>query len=166
MTTIYDFTMTLADGSQQPLAAYRGKTLLVVNTATKCGFAPQFSELEDLYQRYHDAGLVVLGFPSNQFKQELSSGEAAAEACRTTYGVSFPMSQLIAVNGPKTDPIFHYLKLQAPTSLGHSIKWNFTKFLVHPDGTTVERFAPKTSPKKMVSEIEVALAKVGPAIIK
>ncbi|MGO2722636.1 MAG: glutathione peroxidase [Lactobacillus sp.] len=166
MTTIYDFTMTLDDGSQQPLAAYRGKTLLVVNTATKCGFAPQFSELEDLYQRYHDEGLVVLGFPSNQFKQELSSSAAAAEACRTTYGVSFPMSQLIAVNGPETDPIFHYLKQQAPTSLGRSIKWNFTKFLVHPDGITVERFAPKTSPKKMVGEIVAALAEVSPATIK
>ncbi|TYQ46879.1 glutathione peroxidase, partial [Enterococcus faecium] len=112
--SIYNFETTLEDGTVYSLKKYAGKPIIIVNTATKCGLAPQFKQLEELYQAYQTQGLVILGFPSNQFKQELDSATEAAEACKTTYGVTFPMHQLIDVNGENTDPLFTYLKNEAP----------------------------------------------------
>lgn len=154
---LYDFQATLENGDTYSLNKYRGQPLVIVNTATKCGFTPQFKQLEELYQRYKDQGLVVLGFPSNQFKQELATGSEAAKACRTTYGVTFPMHSMTVVNGEHADPLFKFLKHEAPGVLGEAIKWNFCKFLVDRDGNVVERFAPKTNPEKMIPAIEKVL---------
>lgn len=155
--TIYDFEVTTADSTIYSLEKYRGKILIIVNTATKCGFAPQFTELEALYQRYKAQGLVVLGFPSNQFKQELDSATDAQATCRLDYGVTFPMHQLVTVNGSQAAPIFHYLTQEAPGTLGKSIKWNFTKFLIDQNGQVIARYAPKTTPEKMIPAIEELL---------
>lgn len=152
--SVYDYNVTLEDGTTYSLNKYRGQPLVIVNTATKCGFAPQFKRLEELYQQFQADGLVILGFPSNQFKQEVTSSEAAAQACRTTYGVSFPMHAINNVNGEKALPLFDYLTQQAPGAIGSAIKWNFTKFLINRDGHVVRRYAPKTNPLKMVTEIE------------
>ena len=123
-----------------------------------CGYAPQFGELEKLYKKYKDKGLVILGFPSNQFKQELETASQAAQACQLTYGVTFPMHQLVAVNGKNTDPLFKYLKENSKGMLGSStIKWNFTKFLVDKEGNVVKRYAPKTEPKDLEEDIEDVL---------
>ncbi|KRM92099.1 glutathione peroxidase [Liquorilactobacillus cacaonum] len=157
MTNIYDYSATLENGTSYNLEKYHGKVLLLVNTATKCIFAPQFSQLEDLYQKYQKDGLEILGFPSNQFKQELSSSQQAAQACQTTYGVTFPMHQLANVNGKDANPIFTYLKDAAPGTFGKSIKWNFTKFLIGTDGQVVKRYAPKTKPKDIAADIESLL---------
>lgn len=157
MTNIYDYSATLENGTSYNLEKYHGKVLLLVNTATKCIFAPQFSQLEDLYQKYQKDGLKILGFPSNQFKQELSSSQQAAQACQTTYGVTFPMHQLANVNGKDANPIFTYLKDAAPGTFGKSIKWNFTKFLIGTDGQVVKRYAPKTKPKDIAADIESLL---------
>lgn len=154
LMSIYDFQVTLEDGESYSLERYKGQPVIIVNTATKCGLSGQFKELEELYQKYKEQGLIVLGFPSNQFKQELDSAEESAEACRLTYGVQFPMHQMTVVNGKETDPLFSHLKAQAPGALGKSIKWNFTKFLVSPDGNHIERFSPQTSPEKMTDSIE------------
>ena len=156
--SIYDFEVTLEDGSKYSLNKYKGRPMLIVNTATKCGFAPQFDGLDALYKKYQKAGLIVLGFPSNQFKQELADGHAAAEACRMKYGVSFPMHQLIKVNGQQRAPLFKYLKTEAPGELGKSIKWNFTKFLVDRNGHVVKRFAPKTTPEAIEPAVEELLS--------
>ncbi|MCX7512125.1 redoxin domain-containing protein, partial [Levilactobacillus brevis] len=127
MTMIYDFQETEMSGQPLNLADYRGKVVLIVNTASKCGLAPQLVGLEDLYQRYHSQGLEVLGLPSNQFHQELESDEATSDFCQVHYGVTFPMTKKIQVNGADEDPLFTYLKKTA----GHGrIKWNFTKFLI------------------------------------
>lgn len=131
------------------MSKYRGHPLIIVNTATKCGFAPQFEQLQQLYEQHQDEGLIVLGFPSNQFHQEVADSGEAAEACRMTYGVSFPMHSICDVNGPDALPLFTFLKAQATGALGDNIKWNFTKFLVTADGTVVKRYAPKTNPLKM-----------------
>lgn len=155
--SIYDYEVTLEDGSQYALSKYKGRPMLIVNTATKCGFAPQFDGLEKLYDKFKDQGLVVLGFPSDQFKQELADGHAAAEACRLKYGVSFPMHDLIKVNGKEAAPLFQYLKTQAHGELGKYIKWNFTKFLVDRDGQVVARFAPKTKPEAIEPAVEKLL---------
>ena len=152
--TVYNFDVVKEDGKLYSLATLKGKIIIIVNTATKCGFAPQFEELETLYRTYGDKGLVILGFPSNQFKQEVDSSHEAAEACRLTYGVSFPMHQIIAVNGKNTDPLFKYLKQNTTSPLGSTIKWNFTKFLVGRDGVPVKRYAPKTRPQDMTADIE------------
>lgn len=157
--SIYDYTVKTESGSSYSLAKYRGKVLLIVNTATKCGFAPQFAELQELYADHEAAGLVVLGFPSNQFKQELDSSSEAAESCRTTYGVTFPMHEIADVNGEAASPLFKYLQDEQPGALGKAIKWNFTKFLVDREGNVVERYAPKTTPKKMEPEIMALLNK-------
>ncbi|EOH88927.1 glutathione peroxidase [Enterococcus villorum] len=154
---IYDFTVTLENGTTYSLDKYKGHPMIIVNTATKCGLAPQFEQLEELYERYQSQGLVILGFPSNQFKQEVATASDAAQVCRTTYGVTFPMHQIIDVNGSNADPLFEYLKKQAPGTLSNAIKWNFTKFLVDKDGNVVERFAPKTIPIKMIDSIEAVL---------
>lgn len=151
--SIYEFDVSLEDGQVYSLSRYENQVMLIVNTATKCGFAPQFEELETLYEKYKEKGFVVLGFPSDQFKQELADGSEAAEACRLKYGVSFPMHELIKVNGSETYPLFKYLKSEAPGALGKTIKWNFTKFLVDKNGKVVERYSPKTTPFEIEEEI-------------
>jgi glutathione peroxidase len=147
--SIYDYTVTTESGDTYSMSKYRGHPLIIVNTATKCGFAPQFEQLEQLYEQHKDEGLIVLGFPSDQFHQELDDSGKAAEACRMTYGVSFPMHAICEVNGARALPLFDYLKAQAKGTLGDNIKWNFTKFLVTADGEVVKRYAPKTNPLKM-----------------
>lgn len=156
--SIYDFEATLENGETYKLEKYRGQPMIIVNTATKCGLAPQFEQLEDLYKTYKDQGLVILGFPSNQFKQELEDSGEAAEACRLTYGVTFPMHQICHVNGSDALPLFNYLKEETKGTLGSAIKWNFTKFLVDKNGAVVQRYAPQTSPLKMTEEIEKVLS--------
>ncbi|MGX7197217.1 glutathione peroxidase [Enterococcus olivae] len=155
--SIYNLEVTKVDGTVYSLDKYQGKVLLIVNTASNCGLAPQFEGLESLYQAYQGQGLVLLGFPSDQFKQELTTAGAAEEACRLNYGVTFPMHELISVNGPTAAPLFRYLTKEAPGALGKRIKWNFTKFLVDRQGQVVKRFAPSTPPEKINPEIEKLL---------
>lgn len=155
--TVYDYQVTLESGEEYSLEKYAGKVILIVNTATKCGFAPQFKQLEELYEQYQERGLVVLGFPSDQFHQELDSGNAAAQQCRLTYGVSFPMHELNKVNGEDALSLFNFIKDAAPGAIGNAIKWNFTKFLVDRDGNVVKRYAPKTNPSKIAPDIEKLL---------
>ena len=157
--TIYDYTATLENGETYSMEKYRGKVLVIVNTATKCGLAPQFEDLETIYETYHEKGLEVLGFPSNQFKQELSTSEEAGEACRLTYGVTFPMHEISKVNGDDANPIFSYLVKNTSGVLGSKIKWNFTKFLIDQEGNIVKRYAPKDSSKNMIEDINALLAK-------
>jgi glutathione peroxidase len=158
MTNLYDYSATLENGEQYSLEKYKGDVVLIVNTATKCGFTPQFDGLEKLYQQYKDQGFTVLGFPSNQFKQELASGKEAAEACRLNYGVTFPMHEVVDVNGEKAAPVFKYVTSHAKGLLGsESVKWNFTKFLVDRDGNVVERFASKDKPESLKKSIEKLL---------
>ncbi|MHC5217780.1 glutathione peroxidase [Enterococcus sp. LJL128] len=156
--SIYDFEATLENEETYSLDRYKGQPLIIVNTATKCGLAPQFEQLEELYKTYKNQGLVVLGFPSDQFKQELENGQEAAEACRLTYGVTFPMHQLCRVNGKEALPLFSYLKEETGGTLGSVIKWNFTKFLVNQQGEVVQRYAPQTNPLKMTADIDALLA--------
>ena len=126
--TIYDLSATLENGETYQLDRYKGKTLLIVNTATKCGLAPQFDELQKLYDKYKAEDFVILGFPSNQFKQEVATAEDAAEACRMTYGVSFPMHEIVKINGKDAHPLLKMLTDETKGVLGSAIKWNFTKF--------------------------------------
>ncbi len=157
---IYQFSGVNIKGEEKSLADYQGKVVLIVNTASKCGFTPQFKGLEKLYSKYQDKGLEILGFPCNQFgKQDPGSNEQINEFCELNYGVTFPMFQKIEVNGDNTHPLFKYLKEQAPGLLGTTaIKWNFTKFLVGKDGKVVARFAPKDTPEKIESEVSKLLA--------
>ena len=157
---IYDFETTSIEGKPAHLSTQRGKVLLVVNTASKCGFTPQFAGLEDLWKEYRDKGLVVLGFPSNQFgSQDPGSNDEIASFCEMNYGVSFPMMAKVDVNGDKAHPLWKWLTAEAPGILGtQSIKWNFTKFLVGKDGKVVKRFAPNDSPQSLKGDIEKALA--------
>lgn len=155
--SIYDIHVTLEDGTDYSLARYKGKVLLIVNTASKCGFTPQFEELESLYKKYQDEGLVVLGFPSNQFKQEVATAEEAASQCRLTYGVTFPMHEIVKVNGKEAHPIFDYLTSHSKGFLGSSVKWNFTKFLVNRTGEVVGRFGSADKPSSFEEEIKKAL---------
>ena len=157
--SIYDFTAVKDNGESYSLKEYEGQVLIIVNTATKCGLAPQFKELEELYQQYKDQGLVILGFPSNQFHQEVSDSKEASHACQLTYGVSFPMHEITDVNGEDANPIFKYLTTQTNGVLGSKIKWNFTKFLIDRNGHVVKRFAPIDKPSKMRPEIECLLEK-------
>jgi len=159
MTTAYDFTVRSISGGDVSLADYRDKVLLIVNTASKCGFTPQYEGLETLYRDLKDRGLVVLGFPCNQFGgQEPGSNEEVASFCKLTYDVSFPMFAKIDVNGPNADPLFTWLKEAAPGVLGsEGIKWNFTKFLVDRKGGVVERFASTTTPEGLRQEVEKLL---------
>lgn len=156
MTTVYDFSAVDIAGHETPIAAYRGKVLLIVNTASKCGFTPQYEGLEALYRDLRERGLVILGFPCNQFaSQEPGNAEEIANFCKLTYDVSFPMFAKIDVNGPKASPLFEWLKGEAPGLFGSKgVKWNFTKFLVGPAGKVVKRFAPTTKPEDIRSEIE------------
>ncbi|MBP1039467.1 glutathione peroxidase [Vagococcus sp. BWB3-3] len=157
--TIYDYAATLENGETYSLEKYKGQILIIVNTATKCGLAPQFEDLEKIYETYQDQGLEILGFPSNQFKQELSTSEEASEACRLTYGVTFPMHAISKLSGEDANPIFTYLVDNTTGVLGSKIKWNFTKFLIDQEGNIVKRYAPKDSPKKMIGDIEALLGK-------
>ena len=160
MTTIYDFQAELLEGEQKNLADYQGKVLLVVNTASQCGLTPQFEGLEKLYQDYQQQGLVILGFPCNQFaNQDPSSNEEIGSFCQRNYGVSFPMFAKVDVKGPEAHVIFRYLTREAKGILGSSsIKWNFTKFLVGKDGAVLNRYAPTTKPEALEADIEKALA--------
>jgi glutathione peroxidase len=160
MTSIYDFEARQIDGKTVPLAKYRGKALLIVNTASACGFTPQFGGLEDLHKTYGKKGLVVLGFPCNQFgAQDPGSNDEIAQFCQLNYGVSFPMMAKIDVNGPTADPLYQWLTTEAPGLLGStSIKWNFTKFLIGKDGQVIKRYAPNDEPAKLAKDIEAAVA--------
>jgi len=159
MTSIYDFTCERLNGKPQDLSAYKGQVLLIVNTASKCGFTPQFAGLEETFKDLQDKGLAVLGFPCNQFgKQDPGDNDEIGEFCQINYGVSFPMFAKIDVNGPKADPLYAYLKGEAPGLMGtKNIKWNFTKFLVDREGNVVKRFAPKDSPAAIRKHIEALL---------
>jgi glutathione peroxidase len=160
MTSIYDFEARQMDGSTVPLKQYQGKALLIVNTASACGFTPQFGGLEALHKTYGARGLVVLGFPCNQFgSQDPGSNEQIAQFCQLNYGVSFPMMAKIEVNGPGADPLYQWLTAEAPGLLGSkAIKWNFTKFLVGKDGKVIRRYAPNDKPEGMAKDVEAALA--------
>ena len=150
---IYDIPVKTEKGEQYELDRYKGQVMMIVNTASKCGFTNQFSELEELYEKYKEEGFVVLGFPSDQFKQELSSSEDAAEFCRMDYGVTFPMHEMIKVNGAEAHPLFKQLSSEAKGLLGQSVKWNFTKFLVDRDGNVIKRYAPQDNPRKAETDI-------------
>ena len=164
MTSLYDLAPRSADGAPYPLAQHRGKVLLIVNTASKCGFTPQYEGLEALWRRHRTEGLVVLGFPCNQFgAQEPGDAEEISRFCSLTYDVSFPLMSKVAVNGPETDPVFGYLKSEKRGLLGTAgIKWNFTKFLVGRDGRVIGRYPPQTKPADLDGEIAKALAEPAP----
>lgn len=158
--TVYDFEVETLDGQTQSLREYEGKVLLVVNTASKCGFTPQYAGLEELYQKFKGAGFVVLGFPCNQFgEQEPGSSSEIAGFCETNYGVTFPLFAKVEVNGENAHPMYNYLKTALPGILGsEGIKWNFTKFLVDRRGRPVERFSPQTRPEALERIIKSRLA--------
>lgn len=157
--SIYQFEVNDIKGNTVPLSNFEGKTLLIVNTASKCGFTPQYKGLEALYEKHKDNGLVILGFPCNQFgKQEPGSNDEIAEFCDLTFKVSFPMFSKVDVNGVDADPLYNYLKEEATGMLGSkAIKWNFTKFLVNKEGKVIKRFAPKDKPESIEKEIESIL---------
>ena len=156
--SVHDFSVSWIHGTQTPLSTYQGRPLLLVNTATKCGLAGQFQELEAIYQTYKDQGLEVIGFPCNQFmNQEPGSNEEVLEACQVNFGVTFPLTQKIDVNGSHEDPLFTYLKTEKKGLMGPQIKWNFTKFLIGKDGQVIRRVAPQVSPNTMIKDIEKAL---------
>ena len=158
MSTFHQLSATSLSGELISMADYAGKLVLVVNTASHCGFTPQYAGLEKLYKKYADQGLVVLGFPCNQFgKQEPGGAEDIARTCHINYGVSFPMFAKVEVNGGATHPVFRYLKDELPGVLGGRIKWNFTKFLIGRDGKPLKRFAPIATPEKMEAAILAAL---------
>jgi len=159
MTSLYDFSAQTLDGKPAPLSAYQGKVVLIVNTASKCGFTPQYEGLEALWRDYKDKGLTILGFPCNQFgAQEPGNAEEIASFCSLTYDVSFPMMAKIDVNGPQTDPLYGFLKHEKKGLLGsESIKWNFTKFLVDKTGKVVARFGPMDTPQALKGAIEKLL---------
>lgn len=152
--SIYDFTLKDTFGDEIALSDYRGKVLLIVNTASKCGFTPQFEGLEKLYKELSDKGFVVLGFPSNQFaNQDPGTNEDIRNFCLLNYGVTFPMFEKIDVNGENASPLYKFLKSQKGGMLGDNIKWNFTKFLVDKDGNVVKRYAPTVEPKDIKEDI-------------
>jgi len=159
MSDLYSIPVTAQDGRETTLEEHRGKVLLVVNTASKCGFTPQYKGLEGLYEQYRERGLEVLGFPCNQFgQQEPGSDDEIKEFCELNFGVSFPLYSKVDVNGPGAHPLFAELKQRAPGILGtEGIKWNFTKFLVNRDGEVVKRFAPKDKPEALAADIEALL---------
>ncbi len=159
MTSIYQFEAELLDGKNKSFADYEGKVLLIVNTASKCGFTPQFSGLEKLYEKYKDQGFEVLGFPCNQFGgQDPGSNEQIGAYCQKNYGVNFPMFAKVDVKGPEAHILFRYLTNNSKGILGNGIKWNFTKFLIGRDGKVLNRFAPTTKPEDLESEIVAALS--------
>ncbi|HLR03449.1 MAG TPA: glutathione peroxidase [Virgibacillus sp.] len=156
--SIYDFSAKTIDGEEKSLGDYKGKTLLIVNTASKCGFTPQYEGLENLYQTYKDQDFAVLGFPCNQFNnQDPGTDDEISEFCQKNYGVSFPMFSKIDVNGENAHPLFKYLTSEEKGMVTKNIKWNFTKFLVNKDGDVVDRFAPQTKPENIKKDIEAVL---------
>jgi glutathione peroxidase len=159
-TEVWGFEAQSIDGKRVRLDQYKGKVLLIVNTASQCGFTPQFAGLETLWEAYKDQGLVVLGFPSNEFgAQDPGTDDQIASFCQLNYGVNFPMMSKIQVNGASAHPLYRWLTRAAPGLLGSTaIKWNFTKFLVGRDGRTIKRYAPQDTPQRMVEDIEAALA--------
>ena len=160
MNTVYDFEALQINGQSVPLSQFKGKVMLIVNTASACGFTPQFAGLEALHQTYGPQGLVVLGFPCNQFgAQDAGTNAEIAEFCQLNYGVSFPMMAKIEVNGTGAHPLYQWLCVEAPGLLGSkSIKWNFTKFLVGKEGAVLKRYAPTETPASLAHDIEAALA--------
>lgn len=158
MPNLYEFSAHKPNGELVDFSTLQGKTVLIVNTATKCGFAPQFEGLETLHQQYKEKGLVVLGFPCDQFAhQEPVSDSDMTEFCKVNHGVTFPLMEKIKVNGKDAHPLYVWLKEQAPGKLGGTIKWNFTKFLVEKDGKTVHRYAPTDVPSSLAPKIEEVL---------
>ncbi len=160
MSSIHDFEALSIDGKPVSLAQFKGKPLLIVNTASACGFTPQFGGLEKLHKTYGERGLVVLGFPCNQFgSQDSGSNDEIASFCQLNYGVTFPMMEKVNVNGTEAHPLYQWLTAEAPGLLGSkAIKWNFTKFLVGKDGRVIKRYAPQDAPEKLAADIEAALA--------
>ncbi len=159
MPSLTDFTATTIDGREQPLSDYADRVVLVVNTASACGFTPQLAGLEELHQGYRDQGLAVLGFPCNQFgNQDPGSNDEISDFCQLNYGVSFPMFGKVEVNGDDAHPLFSWLRQEQGGVLGDAIKWNFTKFLVGRDGQVIRRYAPTTKPEQLGDDIEAALS--------
>jgi len=157
---IYDFSAKLNDGKEKKLSAYKGKVLLIVNTASRCGNTPQYKGLQQLYDQYRDRGFEVLAFPCNQFgHQEPGSDEDIAEFCEVNYSVEFPLFSKIEVNGENAHPLYKFLKSEKGGLLGDAIKWNFTKFLVDKQGNVIDRYAPMTQPRSIARDIEQQLAK-------
>jgi glutathione peroxidase len=158
MTTLYNLTAKRINGEEQSLSDYQGQVLLIVNTASKCGFTPQFEGLQSLYDRYKDRGFTILGFPCNQFGNQDPGDESEISSfCQLNYGVTFPMFAKVDVKGPNAHPLFQHLTQQAPGFLTKTIKWNFTKFLIDREGRVVDRFAPTTKPEEIAAEIEKLL---------
>jgi glutathione peroxidase len=158
VSTIHDFTARTIDGVDQPLSDYKGKALLVTNVASKCGFTPQYAGLENLYEQFRDRGLVVLGFPCDQFgHQEPGNEDEIKQFCSLNYGVTFPMFAKIDVNGDNAHPLYKWLRTEKRGMLGNRIKWNFTKFLVDRDGNVVKRYGSATKPEKLAADIEKVL---------
>ena len=154
MKTVYDFTVKMTNGQQKSLRDYEGKPLIIVNTASKCGLTPQFEGLQELYKKYKEQGLEILGFPCDQFNnQEFENIEETTEFCQLNYGVTFPIFAKIDVNGENADPLFTFLKEQKKGVLLKNIKWNFTKFLIDSQGQVVERYAPTTEPSKIEEDV-------------
>lgn len=160
MSTAYDFSAKTIDGAEQPLSGYKGKVLLVVNTASKCGFTPQYAGLETLWNKYQDQGLVVMGFPCDQFgHQEPGNEEEIKNFCSLSYDVSFPLFAKVEVNGSDAHPLYQWLKKEKSGLLGISaIKWNFTKFLIDRQGNVIKRYAPTDKPESIEKDIIAALA--------
>jgi glutathione peroxidase len=154
MNSIYNFTIKMPNGTEKSLKEYEGKPLIIVNTASKCGLTPQFKGLQELYDKYHEQGLEILGFPCDQFNnQEFDNIEETTQFCQMNYGVTFPMFAKIDVNGDNADPLFTFLKEQKKGVLSKKIKWNFTKFLIDGNGQVIERYAPTTEPSKMEEDL-------------
>ncbi|MBE9400658.1 MAG: glutathione peroxidase [Acinetobacter sp.] len=160
MTTIYDFQAEMLEGEQKNFSEYQGKVLLIVNTASQCGLTPQFEGLEQLYQDYQSKGLIILGFPCNQFAhQDPLTNEEIGGFCQRNYGVSFPMFAKVDVNGSTAHPLYQYLTAEAKGILGsQKIKWNFTKFLINQEGKVIKRYAPLIKPEKIAKDIQKLLS--------
>lgn len=159
MESIYEINVKDIDGKELPLSHYKGKALLVVNVASKCGFTPQYKGLEELYKRYNSEGFEILGFPCNQFgSQEPGTEEEIKSFCEANYSVSFPLFSKVEVNGENTHPLYRFLKARAPGVMGtEDIKWNFTKFLINKKGEVLQRFAPNTKPENLAGPIQSAI---------
>lgn len=157
--SVYQFTATSIKGEGKQLSDYSGQVMLIVNTASNCGFTPQYKGLQSLYEKYQEQGFVVLGFPCNQFmSQEPGTDEQIHSFCEMNFGVTFPMFAKVDVNGPAAHPLFHYLTKAAPGMITDAVKWNFTKFLVDKKGNVVKRFAPTTKPEEIEADIKKLLA--------
>ena len=158
MPKFSDFTATTLSGDEQTMSSYAGEVVLVVNTASKCGFTPQFEGLQELHEKYGEQGLSVLGFPCDQFaNQEYADDEKIGEFCQKNYGVTFPMFAKIDVNGKNAHPLFRWLRKEKAGTVGDKIRWNFTKFLIARDGTVLARYGSTTTPAKIAKDIEKAL---------